>query len=642
MRKRVLFFTGILPFVFLSAKAQGPELDPVTITSSINPIKASQTGRNLLVIKGERFAQLPVHSLDELLRYLPGIELQARGPFGSQSDITLRGGTFQQVLVIVDGVRVNDPNTGHFTTNIPLAPGEIDRIEILKGASSALYGSDAVGGVVNIITKTFATKSTVQKLQTTAQFTGGEYGFYSVNAAVYASNGKTSFGAGILSNNTTGQLQRGTRGFVNATTVSASVGHAFNEKWNLSFRSAYDHRKFAAQNFYTSSTADTAQETLKTFWNQLQVLRQAANNTLRVQIGYKQLQDSFAFNKLTPTNQNKTELWQALLTNERKLGANTTLTPGLQFINKKITSNDRGNHNVNLAAAFLILSQRFGEHVFVSPAARLEWNERAGWEAVPQLNLSYRSSQWQLRGSAGKTIRDADFTERYNNYNKSFVSNGQRLGNPDLEAERSFSYEAGADYFLANTLKLSGTFFQRRHKNLIDYVLTPAAQIPHNSNLAANGMYAFAKNIAEVTTTGYEGDVQFSKPLTNNSNLWVTLGLVWLNDESSNNTASLYVSSHARFQTNFAVSYTQKRFALSVNGLYKKRQQQKSSSPLIVPVTSDYVLLNAKAEAFILKNKLSAFTEVDNLLDRTYTDLLGALMPRRWFMAGIKISLAGK
>ena len=77
------------------------ELDPVTITTSINPEKASQTGRNLIVIKGDRFANLPVHSVDELLCYLPGIEIQSRGPMGAQSDIVIRGGTFQQVLVII-------------------------------------------------------------------------------------------------------------------------------------------------------------------------------------------------------------------------------------------------------------------------------------------------------------------------------------------------------------------------------------------------------------------------------------------------------------------------------------------------------------------------------------------------------------
>src|SRR3569833_374875 len=128
------------------------DLDPVTITASLTPEKISKTGRNLFIIKGEQFYNLPVNSIDELLRYLPGIEVQARGPMGSQSDFVLRGGTFQQVLVILDGVRLNDPNSGHFTSYIPIVPAEIDRIEILKGASSSIYGSEAVGGVIHIIT----------------------------------------------------------------------------------------------------------------------------------------------------------------------------------------------------------------------------------------------------------------------------------------------------------------------------------------------------------------------------------------------------------------------------------------------------------------------------------------------------------
>ena len=167
------------------------DLDPVTITTSLTPEKASKTGRNLLTIKGERFYSLPVHSVDELLRYLPGVEVQARGPMGAQSDIVLRGGTFQQVLVILDGVRLNDPNTGHFTSYIPIAPAEIERIEILKGASSAVYGSEAVGGVIHIITKTFDAKKGVNKSNAVAQITGGEYGLFNANAGGYFSNGTT-------------------------------------------------------------------------------------------------------------------------------------------------------------------------------------------------------------------------------------------------------------------------------------------------------------------------------------------------------------------------------------------------------------------------------------------------------------------
>src|SRR4029078_6745644 len=143
----------------------------------------------------------PIHSIDELLRYLPGVEVQQRGPFGAQSDFVLRGGTFQQVLVILDGVRLNDPNSGHFTSYIPIAPSEIDRIEILKGASSAIYGSEAVGGVIHVITKTFAKQSASDQKNIQAQIIGGQYGLFNVNAGAFYKKGKTAIAGGILSNN---------------------------------------------------------------------------------------------------------------------------------------------------------------------------------------------------------------------------------------------------------------------------------------------------------------------------------------------------------------------------------------------------------------------------------------------------------
>src|SRR4051812_38645247 len=205
MRKTILIYLASACFAAPALRAQEKEsdLDPVTITTSMSPEKISRTGRNLFVIKGERFSMLPIHSLDELLRYLPGIEVQSRGPMGAQSDIVLRGGTFQQVLVLLDGMRVNDPNTGHFTSYIPISPREIDRIEILKGASSAVYGSEAVGGVIHIITKSFtASQQNNTRSDIGAQITAGEYDLLGIDAGGFYSNGKTSVAGGILSNNT--------------------------------------------------------------------------------------------------------------------------------------------------------------------------------------------------------------------------------------------------------------------------------------------------------------------------------------------------------------------------------------------------------------------------------------------------------
>jgi vitamin B12 transporter len=614
------------------------ELDPVTITTSINPEKASRTGRDLVVIKGERFANLPVHSIDELLRYLPGVEMQSRGPMGSQSDIVIRGGTFQQVLVILDGLRLNDPNSGHFTSYFPIAPSEIDHIEILKGASSAVYGSEAVGGVIHIITKTFAAKSSEKKkLNAVAQITGGEYNFLDLNMGGFYDNGTTSVAAGLLTNTTSGQAQRGTRGFIHNNTASFSFNHHLGERWEVKMRIAYDDRDFAAQNFYTTFISDTAKEQVTTSWNQLALAYNGKKNQIGLHVGYKDLSDEYKFNSGLTPNKNNSKLTQALLTDLWKLKEGTTITSGFQYINKKITSNDRGNHIINQAAAFAVLNQEIGSYFFVSPAVRLDYSDGYGWEFDPQINLSFRKNNLQLRGSAGRTIRDADFTERYNNYNKTFVSSGS-IGNPDLNAEHSFSYEAGGDYFILNDLKFSATYFKRNQKGVIDYVPTSYADMPRKTNLSPTGNYALAKNISEVNIKGFETEIQYSKQLQNQQQLWATVGLTWLDDKSSSATPSFYISSHAKFLNTFSLLYSAKQFSVGLNGLYKKRQQRTSSAN-IAKISPDYFVLNAKLEAFIVKKLLSAFVEADNVFDKNYADLLGSQMPGRWLMGGIKISL---
>jgi iron complex outermembrane receptor protein len=148
-----------------------------------------------------------------------------------------------------------------------------------------------------------------------------------------------------------------------------------------------------------------------------------------------------------------------------------------------------------------------------------------------------------------------------------------------------------------------------------------------------------AKNITEVNTKGFETDIQLIKEFKNQQRLYTTVGFTWLESKSSEATPSFYVSSHARLLTNFSIIYNVSRFSIGINGLYKNRTPQ-SSSPIKATVTKDYFLLNAKAEGFLIKQKLSLFVEVDNVFDRTYSDLLGTPMPGRWVMGGLKLSLS--
>ena len=148
----------------------------VVVTGTAAPATAGAVGRTLAVVTADDLARLPVASVTDALRLLPGVWVRQRGPFGSQTDISVRGASFGQTLVLVDGVRINDPQTGHHSGDLPVALEDIARIELLAGAGSSLHGADAVGGVINIITRREAAAPS-------ARLAGGDYGLVQSGAA---------------------------------------------------------------------------------------------------------------------------------------------------------------------------------------------------------------------------------------------------------------------------------------------------------------------------------------------------------------------------------------------------------------------------------------------------------------------------
>ncbi|MBK8089488.1 MAG: TonB-dependent receptor [Chitinophagaceae bacterium] len=638
MKKYFFIVIAAIAAVNSTAQQKEIELDPITVTASLIPQSSSKTGRNIIIIKGEQINKLPVNSIDELIRYLPGVEVQSRGPMGTQSNITIRGGTFQQVLIILDGVRLNDPLTGHFNSYIPISPAEIDRIEILKGASSAVYGTEAVGGVVNIISKTFAAQKGKQQQRLNGQVTAGDYGLRNAQAGFSWQKNKTALSGGVLQNVADGQPLRGTNGFFNLTTISVSAKQYISENSSIAYRGAYDDRNFNAQNFYTNFLTDSATERVITRWHQLNFTYQKNKHKFSIDAGAKDASDKYQFRKASAANTNRSKIYQALAIHNYTINQQSTITSGVQLIERSVKSNNRGNHSITSTGVFVILNQQIGEHITINPALRADWNERAGWELIPQLNLSYRTEKLQLRASAGRSTRDADFTERFNNYQPASVASGNRIGNPDLEAETSFSYEAGADYFIVKDFKVSAGWFQRFHNGLIDYAATAYADMPRQVNLVPGGTYSLAKNIDKVNTRGVETDLQYSKEFAPNHRVSVAMGAIWMKSTSSDTVPSLYVSNHAKFFYNFSVQYRYKFISIALNGLYKQRTPQ-TGNAAFVPVSKDYFLMNARLEGIFLGNKLGVFVQADNVFNRRYSDILGTVMPNRWVMGGIKVSL---
>ena len=629
-----LLLAGLLCSLSISVLAQNTQLSEVVVTASMLPQQEKETGRNIVSIKGSSLQNLPISSIDELLKYLPGIETQQRGPAGTQSNIIIRGGTFQQVLVIIDGIRINDPLTGHFNSYIPLHPEDINRIEIIKGAASAIYGSDAIGGVVNIITNGLQQKNN-HKLSVGSKW--GSYNSRSNNFWWGVQKEKWKLSVSSQQNKADGENLRGTSGYYNNSFYAANFNYAFASNWKLHILYANDSRDFNAQNFYTTFKSDTASEIVKSNWTQMGLSKQYTHKIVKFDVAYKNLSDRFRFNPAGSFNENKTSLFVAQGSVQFTRNTNHQIVTGAQWIHKKIRSNDRGNHDLAHGAAFLIATHKLPKNIFINESLRIDWDQNYGWIIIPQINGSWVNGNLTTRASIGKGVRDADFTERYNNYNKSIVTSGS-IGNPYLQAEKSWSYELGADYRMGPNFKWGATLFMRDQNNLIDWTPTPYPMMPRQSNLVINGSYSLATNVSSVKTKGIETDLTYNKKWGEDYELNLSTGLVWLSSTSPNKTPSFYISSHARFLWNEQIIFRARKLQLSVNSVYKIRNTQ-TASAINATLSPNYFLVNSKCAYLFNKRKGNVFLEVTNLTNTAYSDLLGAIMPSRWIAAGFQLTL---
>ncbi len=629
-----LLLAGLLCSLSISVLAQNTQLSDVVVTASMLPQQEKETGRNIVSIKGSSLQNLPISSIDELLKYLPGIETQQRGPAGTQSNIIIRGGTFQQVLVIIDGIRINDPLTGHFNSYIPLHPEDINRIEIIKGAASAIYGSDAIGGVVNIITNGLQQKNN-HKLSVGSKW--GSYNSRSNNIWWGVQKEKWKLSVSSQQNKADGENLRGTTGYYNNSFYAANFNYAFTSNWKLHILYANDSRDFNAQNFYTTFKSDTASEIVKSNWTQMGLSKQYTHKIVKFDAAYKNLYDRFRFNPAGSFNENKPSLFVAQGSVQFTRNPNHQIVTGAQWIHKKIRSNDRGNHELAHGAAFLIATHKLSKNVFMNESLRIDWDQSYGWIIIPQVNGSWVNGNLTTRASVGKGVRDADFTERYNNYNKSIVTGGS-IGNPFLQAEKSWSYELGADYRMGSHFKWGTTAFLRDQNNLIDWTPTPYPMMPRQSNLVITGSYSLATNVSSVKTKGIETDLSYNKKWGEDYELNLSTGLVWLSSTSPNTTPSFYISSHARFLWNEQIVFRANNLQLAINSVYKIRNSQ-TASAINAALSTNYFLVNSKFSYLTSKRKGNVFLEITNLTNTPYSDLLGAIMPSRWIAAGFQLTL---
>lgn len=228
------------------------ELDEITVTASRTETPLSQTAKIVTVINREEIAKAPVQSIQDLLVYTANIDVIQRGGHGIQADISIRGGSADQTAILLNGVNLSSPHTGHYSFDIPVNLSDIERIEILHGPSALIYGSSAFSGGINIITK----KKTDAKIY--AKTEAGMHSLLNTEirgaADIGATNSSLSFG------------YQHSDGY-----ISNSNYNIYNALWQtrlhigsisrIDFQAGYNNKSYGASTFYSASYPEQYERT---------------------------------------------------------------------------------------------------------------------------------------------------------------------------------------------------------------------------------------------------------------------------------------------------------------------------------------------------------------------------------------------
>jgi len=460
------------------------ELDTVLIKSTRIDVPFKENARTIQIITADIIKKSAATNVAELLQQVAGVDIRRRGTAGSQADLYIRGGGFDQTLLLIDGIKMDDAQTGHHTLNAALPIEVIERIEIVKGPAARIFGQNAFTGAINIVTK--------KKLNSTvsANIEAGSFGQL---------NGSVTFGK--ETENTTIIAHIGTL---------TSDGYRTNsdyENYNYFFKGTFNKqkqpinviatffdRKFGAQNFYTppSFGLNEYEETQNSLLG-ISTTFQSEKFKITPRLYWRRGQDIFLLQRDNPSFYRNLHI-----TNKVGAEANASYTSslgvtgfGLDISRVSISSNNLGDRNRTMVNLFL--EHRFKTGNFdITPGVAVTYFSDFKFHAFPGLDIGYKvSDNLRAYGNIGYTYRIPTYTDLY--YNDSSTT-----GNPNLKPEEALAQELGLNYN-TNNFYATVSVFNRDADNLIDFI---------RPNTTATKFEA--TNIAEVNTKGFEFDANYT------------------------------------------------------------------------------------------------------------------------------------
>ena len=487
--KKVFTLLIFLISNFSVSQDQTTDLDEVVVLSSKLDLPFSKNFRTVNIISSEDIKNSPVTNVSDLLQEITGIDVRRRGVGGVQGDLYIRGGGFDQTLLLVDGMKMDDAQTGHHTLNMILPLYLIERVEIIKGPAARIFGQNAFNGAINIVTKDLeGQKRTVHMKLNELSYGSFEQKNISLSTKITAENIKS-----LISYS--GNRSDGYRHNTDFKRNNYFVKTSFNtNKSPVNIIASFNENKFGANGFYASPSATEQYEETQASLLGVTTTINSEKLSITPRLYWRRGQDEYIYIRDNPSvyrNLHKTNKVSAELSGSYFSKSGITGF-GVDLSTVNISSNNLGEHKrttVNLFADHTF--QLFDEKLFISPGIALSYFSDMSFHSFPGIDLGYNvSSDFKIYSNIGKTYRIPTYTDLY-------YSDRTTVGNENLNPESATSTELGLKYNSSN-FKFSAALFNRSAKNIIDYVKS-----------SENDLWK-AENIGSLTTKGYEFDISYS------------------------------------------------------------------------------------------------------------------------------------
>lgn len=597
---RVLIFITISVFCTHAQTTKRDTLKEVVITSTRIDVPFSKTSKNITIISSMDIQRSTASNMGDLLQNIEGIDIIRRGTNGMQADIKIRGSNFEQTLILIDGFKVENPQTGHHTMNMMIPLENIERIEIIKGSAARVFGQNAFAGAINIVTK----KITKENINLNANF--GSYNYE--RGAVTVSKQFKKVGLLAHFSQQTSDGYRNNTDFINNNYFIKSSFKTKKEPIKLI--ATFADRKFGAQYFYTSPASNfTEYEETQASLVGVSTKYRFSKLIIKPKIYWKRGQDIFLLKRNNPSfsrNHNISNKIGVELNNSYKSSIGITGF-GVDVAKVSLVSNNLGNQNRTMLNAFI-------EHRFVTanekfdftPGIAMNYFSDFGSGTFPGLDVGFKANKnTRLYWNIGSSYRVPTYIEMYINI-PNFLS-----GNDSLKPETAVSQEMGLKYN-SNLISFNVAAFYRTSNNLIDYV----------KKTSASPFYE-AQNLRTINTQGLE--LSLTKPFKiKEFQQKIRIGYTFLEDNYG--LVSVFKS---RYLLNNTIKH---HFTANLQTQIFKNITQSVSYRYIERPINKYHVLDAKLN--MEYKDFSIYGLVNNILDEYYYEKIFVQMPRSNFEFG--------